>query len=274
MPAPEATVVTYNVLSPSNPNATSFAPQYERLERIANAITGLQPDVVSLLEVEGSIDDNPAADVAGMLDLNNCSFIPYGERPGVGMIVAAGPSFNSSATTKLSYDRTAVTTTDNSGSSVTAFHLSHELLKGLPRRKQQVKEVIEALETSPRAIAMGDMNAQRFQPSRRALKAAGFTSALASVGYPRTFPTSAWKCDMAVPKVAEPFLRTALHIFGGSIDDIYVRGGEVVEAGVFRPEGYDEFSDHFAVHATVRWLPLSEPVVSEVPKDSVLEIAN
>jgi endonuclease/exonuclease/phosphatase family metal-dependent hydrolase len=257
----ELTVVSCNVLLDGR-EKHPYEPQQKRLHGILDLVAGLEPDVVSLYEVGGQPDDHPGAYIADRLGLTTHAFHAYGLRQNEGIVTAATADFKDIECLELDpkhMNRVAHVAHYRNGEgsgddfAVVGTHPSHHVLKGIVLRRRQMNTLLENISGYDQAVVMGDLNAMPWQKSRRMLEKAGFNSALGTLGHPPTYPTDAQKCDIGAPKLAKPIMRAALQYFGVSLDDIYVRGGKIVDAGLLESEDYEDLSDHYGVWATIRW---------------------
>lgn len=112
-----------------------------------------------------------------------------------------------------------------------------------PKRADQSRAVIDRIHDSKRAVVMGDTNALWFEKARRIIHKDGFRCVFHEIGQrrPITYPTPQYRGVMLEP------WQKHIPIEGVSLDDIYVKGVEVIDAGRFVTD-----SDHFGLWATLQ----------------------
>ena len=113
-----------------------------------------------------------------------------------------------------------------------------------PEQLDQAEALLERLKDEPRVVLMGDFNGERLQKPRRKIHKQGYSSVFAELGMRRrrTVPTKEFE---GMPSTLE---RLGMFVIRGgvNVDDIYVKGVGVTDAGYF--EG---LSDHLGTWATL-----------------------
>ncbi len=139
------------------------------------------------------------------------------------------------------HDKVAVFTKIGS-LAVVGFHNRHEIFG--PMRSEQTEDFLGRVVGQECAALMGDLNAVGWQKPNRLIRDAGFVSVFELLGLPepKTHPVDAYR-DIFYSPVKKLILP-----HGTASDRIYVRGCEVLDAGVFESDA----ADHRGVWATVR----------------------
>lgn len=242
----EITLVNWNILldyTRSNLPTDSpnfILPQKKRIDAQTAALgqLGVPLDVVCLQEVQGDhgkyIADKLGHDPGEWFNHNTSK--RSGEH--IGMF---GNKITTVEAIQTRHDKLAVATKIGS-LAVVGLHNRHEIIG--PMRTRQTEDILDALRDEPVAAMMGDVNAVGWQKPHRLIKAAGFMSVFDMVGMPepKTHPVEAYKSIFYSP------LKQTIIPRGTASDRIYVRGCEVIDAGVFESEA----SDHRGIWATIK----------------------
>lgn len=193
-------------------------------------------DIVGLVEVEHSTEDGHLGEYIAEHTVGGEGIWAEHSRPNehIGLF---GRSITQAKVHGLDGNRKMIVS-NVSGIDVALVHLTFGL-RGDKLRKRQTEQVIDVLANSDRTIIMGDFNSASWQKSRKLLEEAGFISVFSALGRRRP------------PTIVAPGYRKNLPLRyqiatrpGFSPDDIYVRGVNVLGAGVF-----DGDSDHRGVWA-------------------------
>ncbi len=234
----QITISSWNLLTTYDGNAANTTHQTERIPAIVSSLQAIQPDVSGVYEVMNENTESLARDLQHLYSTTT----PYCDSK-YDMAIQLTSKIEPSVTAVIDYpmdQRKAIAATI-AGIMVIATHLSFSI----PRfdwRVKQVRQLLEASKDEDRAVIMADFNCMPWQKPRKMLEAAGFTSVAKNMqpANPVTFPSPLYK-----PKLS--FLHRLVSHRGLSIDDIYVKGLEIVDSGLIEGD-----SDHFGVWATVK----------------------
>lgn len=237
-------IISWNILLDKTRATKGFIkPQAERLPSQIDTLSRVfdsMPDVVAVQEAEMTQEGHSGVTLARALGFEASYWYEHNRLKRKGECIGLfGQRVEWAKPMEIGDDKTAVFTEIGSVAIVNA-HLRRQLWGG--ERAQQVGGILRTLHDSEKAIVMGDFNALRFERARRLLRAEGFRSVFSELKQPRpaTFPAPLYREIMLTPYQQRLLPR------GISIDDIYVRGLQVIEAGTFSGE-----SDHRGVYATL-----------------------
>lgn len=232
-------IATWNILSDKGGFFTTES-QAERLGSITQTLanTGLRLDVVGLLEVEN--DQQPghhgqkiAQNLAGV-DGHWTRSSLRGEDLGM-----FGESVDIISTHRLVADRSMMVARVGEFA-VGLAHFTFDMMSDRVR-SQQATQALAYMAEYDKAILMGDFNSASWQRSRKIIESEGFQSVFQVLERRRPATIMTEKYRQRLSKK----LRLATK-YGFSPDDIYVRGLDVNDAGVFEGD-----SDHRGVWAQV-----------------------
>lgn len=240
----EVTLVSWNILldyTRAKPDSAQFIPKQKmRIDAHAETLgcLDLSLDVVCLQEVQTGHGDYIATRLGhrpGTWFNHNTS-----KRGGeyIGMF---GGKVDSVEEVQTRHDKVAAYTKIGS-LAVIGIHNRHEIIGSM--RTDQTKDILSRMESEQSAAIMGDVNAVGWQKPHRLIKAAGFVSVfdILDLPEPKTHPVEAYREIFYSP------LKNRFIPKGTASDRIYVRGCEVIDAGVFESDA----ADHRGVWATVR----------------------
>lgn len=238
------TVVSWNILlDKTRTKQGLIKPQSERLVSQIDTLVGLPVplDVVTIQEVEKTHETHHGEQMSRALGYTAGHWAEHNttKRRGehIGMF---GRFVDDVDFVSVGHDKLAVLTCV-SGIAIAGIHHRNERVG--PKRTHQMAALLEYMEPYDRAIIAGDTNALSFEKSRRMVGRAGYRSAFRLAGQvrPATFPTPAYR-DIMYGRTGSSLFRRAV-----SIDDIYLKGLGVHDAGVFVGD-----SDHYGLWATIK----------------------
>ncbi|MGH7233889.1 MAG: endonuclease/exonuclease/phosphatase family protein [Candidatus Saccharimonadales bacterium] len=231
----ELSVCFWNILYDIEP-ASLIRPQSERLPYITKALDGLLPDK-TFIGISESENRNGQL-IAESLGYDTAYFVENGiPNAHIGLMsrLKLAPRF-----IQLDGNRRAVFV-KYGDITIVVIHLTFGVFVERLHR-QQIRTLLKNLDTNSPVVIMGDFNSQAWQRSRKLLSDAGFKSALGRTFF-RWVPTAPSRSYRHF--YPEPF--KTLGLLGFTIDDIYVKGIEVLDSGTFEGE-----SDHLGVWAKLR----------------------
>lgn len=246
----EFTVAYLNMLYGDSSEYANYVPQSDRVSSVAEALQGLGVplDVVCLSEVErlhtGEILGEHVAQSVTKRDGFWKSHARENEY--IGMF---GNKVDSVKFIDIGYGKQAALTTVKLGDSelaVAGAHPRYGFFNTFERR-DHIQIPLAHMEDTP-LVYMADWNeTEQLGVARRYLKAHGLESVFDQLVGSRkvTVPTEEYRRQL--PFMRKLAVASTLWRRGFNVDDIYVRGLKVVDAGVFEAR-----SDHFGVWATLR----------------------
>lgn len=254
LPSGDFTVLTWNMLlDKTRTREGLILPQRERIGLFKASLEAseLPLDVVALQEVALEQNVHAGENLARELGVSARYFfehnlpLHYGAPRGrhgehIGFL---GDRIESANVIETGDNRRAVKTSVGSVA-VVNFHLRQGIAGGKLRQAQATK-ILESVD-SDQAVLLGDTNELPSGPARKVFQEAGFVSAFTLLGMsrPKTFPTPEYRAIMYGNRWRDR-IKPQL-----AIDDIYVRGLRVLDAGVIlgRPRGA---SDHYGLWANI-----------------------
>lgn len=238
----EFTVVSWNILLDTTGAWKHVRPQHERQDDCTRVLLDLkrQLDVVALYEVEDAIDHgNLGKKIAQQTIQTSGIWTPHSrEREQIGMF---GERVHSVEFIDLGNNRSAALTRIGN-TAIMGVHINYGVSpQAHMARVAQTRVALDALKDDEQAIIMGDFNCFTWQKPRKLIESHGFRSVFDILGQPHqpTVPTHEYRAMLSW------WQRLGVGA-GFAIDDIYVKGLQVQDAGLFEGK-----SDHLGVWATV-----------------------
>lgn len=234
----EIGVATWNILY--DDGFFGAESQTNRLQNFLDTLSGLPVnlDVVGLQEVEAESDTGHIGKrLAQSLTASDGYWVPH-SRPGesIGLLGSLVESelcevHDNEAGRKFIKLKAG-------GIDFNVVHLAFAL-NGDKLRQLQAGNIIDTIKLGSKAVVMGDFNSLSRQRSRRIIENAGFVSVFEAMGKPRPATVLTEKYRKYLP-----FKFRMATKYGLMPDDMYVRGVEVLDAGVFEGD-----SDHRGIWA-------------------------
>lgn len=231
----ELTVCFWNILF-DDFQPSSVESQTDRLPEILNTLRQLPDDaIIGLSEVEGVKNGELLANQLG----NQTGFFIEHDRPNDHIGVTSKQILNPQA---IQIDDTCrAIAVEVSEITVVAVHMTWTFFNERMRRRQ-ITSLLSQLDDSSPMVIMGDFNSMSWQSSRKLIEKAGFRSVLGR-SLRRRLPTVPTREFLHM--YPQPY-RTLGRI-GLTVDDVYIRGLDLLDSGVFKGQ-----SDHLGVWATVK----------------------
>lgn len=220
----------------------SVQSQDQRIESIAKTIVNLEvsPDILGIIEAEQTDQQHNGRELARLTGNPEGRWAQHSRRGEyIGMFGAAVREVDF---IDLGHDKKAAITRVGKIAMATT-HLKREKKWFGPIRGEQATRLMGEIGDEEQAVLMLDRNGLPWQEAGRIIESYGYVSAfdLAFGRHPKTVPTPRYRSI-----VTKPWER--LLIGGGlAVDDIYVKGLDVLNAGTFHAD-----SDHLGLWATVR----------------------
>ena len=234
----EITIAAFNMLLDKRfPQENRLPGQLQVLEQLHREQS---LDVLGLLEVGGTNGELVSNSLFG----NPGFWTPHSRSKLKEHIGVAGHAVQQSAEVDLGHKKSAVIAyTEDVAVAFVHLKRMHKHFPEQPEQSEQMAALLDVISGEPRAAIAGDFNCLHFQKPRRMLYEAGFRSAFKLAGVARpTFPLPGYDIFTTPTKA-----RLAKLVGGISLDDIYVRGVEVLDAG-----SLEAHSDHPIVRARIR----------------------
>lgn len=240
------TVVSWNILLDyTRSKHTVESPQLiaHQKDRVPGQIEtlrqlGVPLDIVSLQEVEGGHGER----IATALGYDKGTWFNHNtsrrRNEHIGMF---GARVSDVESVETRHDKVAVLTRVGR-LAVLGVHNRHEIIG--PMRTQQTADFLAALCTEESAVIMGDINAVGWQRPHALIRKAGFESVFALLNQPepKTHPVESYR------SIFYSGVKSLVIPRGTASDRIYVKGCNVLDAGVFE----SDTSDHRGVWATIK----------------------
>lgn len=234
----ELTVASWNIL------LDEAYPQEDRIEDIINTLKEVNRTHVlgalGIMEAQDTPLGHGGRMIAQALYGSDGDWQLHSRKKRKEYIGMAGPEVNEVEFIDLGHSKyAALTRVDDI--TIATVHLRK---KRGHEQNEQTEALLERLADEQRVVMMGDFNGERLQRPRRMIHRQGYNSAFSEIGMRRrrTVPTKEF---MSMPSRVE---RLGMFVIRGgvNVDDIYVKGLEVKDAGYF--EGR---SDHLGMWTTV-----------------------
>lgn len=239
IPENQFNVYAWNILFDKK-HGDQVPSQAKRLASLAQTLIELEKplDIVAIIEAEETVEQHNGEMLAKLTGHSIGQWEHHGrERELTGMF---GAIVGDVEFLELGHGKTAAITYFLD-IAIAAIHLQR---RGAEKRCNEIGTLLEYMEGKERAVIMGDMNCLRRQKPRKMIEDQDYESVFRRPHRhrPRTVPTKAYR------NILTPKERLAVAVSGGLfVDDIYVKGLEVVDADIFVGK-----TDHAGVRATLQ----------------------
>lgn len=240
-PTPENqfNVFAWNILFDKS-HGDRVPSQAKRLASLAQTLIDLEKplDVVAILEAEMTTKQHNGEMLAKLTENSIGEWQHHGRaRECIGMF---GALVGDVEFLELGHGKTAAIT-HLGDIAIAAMHLQR---RGAEKRCDEIGTLLEYMEGKERAVIMGDPNCLWWQKPRKMIEKQDYESAFKRPFRhgPRTVPTKEYR------NILTPKERLAVAVTRGFfVDDIYVKGLEVIDADIFIGK-----SDHAGVRAILQ----------------------
>ncbi|AHB42199.1 hypothetical protein RAAC3_TM7C00001G0341 [Candidatus Saccharibacteria bacterium RAAC3_TM7_1] len=232
----ELSVASWNILLDGN------YPQEERIDDIIGTLKEVHRihalGALGIMEVQETLLGHSGQMIAQALFGNDGAWQLHSRKKRKEHIGLAGPEIEEVEFVELGHSKYAALT-QAEGVTVATVHLRK---KRGQEQVEQMDALLERLEEESQVVLMGDFNGIKLQRPRQKIWRQNYRSVFTELSMKRqyTVPTPEFKGMLTRPE------RVGAFVLGGgvNVDDIYVRGVDVIGAGYFKGR-----SDHLGVWA-------------------------
>lgn len=238
---PEITIAFWNLFIGESiaTRAIDADSQRPRITELTNTINTVKPDVVFVAELHKDNVEFFLNSLNNPHDYSKSQTYVDESYKMTMLMSSKTPLVNTEIIDFDHHNRKSILT-ETSGVQVVGTHLSHQLLKA-DVRIQQVESILENIDSNKPSVIVGDFNCFPNHRPRKRITRRGYSSVAQYLGNPKTFPMGDYRKDLRW------WERLTTDIIPFELDDIYVKGLEIIEAGVM-----DGPSDHRGLWARLR----------------------